>query len=69
MVDLSVLGIDVVHLVALAEPTCLILALREDSNGHHPQLRLFDLDLEVLYVLLANSLLAVGNNLLIGSLP
>lgn len=65
MVDFSVLAIDVVHLVALAEPTCLILAFREDSDGYHPYLRIFDLYLEVLDVLLPYGLLAVCNYLLI----
>lgn len=35
MVYLTVLGIDVVHLITLAETTCLILALLEYTNRYH----------------------------------
>lgn len=68
MVDLAVLAIDVVHLAALAKPTCLILALREDSDGYHAEFGRFDLDLEVLDVLQAYRLFAIGDDLLLAYL-
>jgi hypothetical protein len=64
MVNLTVFAIDIVHLVTLAKPTRLVLALSEHPNGYHAQLCFFYLDLEVPKVLFANHLLTIGDDLI-----